>query len=174
MEENKEVVSVSGVISKEIFKKLFGYHIQSLNRVILTILLVGFFLYTWLILDLDWIFALIVALILWGIIKLMLTVVINFRSVKEYKSDKLMQNEVFLTISEDGIEQKRRKAEAFWEWDDILSIHEQKEMFLFYVSKNKAVLLPKSFMVNHEMIKLRKIIHNNALTQKVKLLEESE
>ena len=52
-------------------------------------------------------------------------------------------------------------------------ISKDMEMFLFYVSKNKAVLLPKSFMVNHEMIKHRKIIHNNALTQKVKLLEEA-
>ncbi|WP_404447657.1 YcxB family protein [Sutcliffiella horikoshii] len=173
MEEKKEIVSVSGVVSQEIFKKFLGYHIQSLNKMVLTVLLLGFFLYIWLILDLGWIFALITALILWGIIKLMLTIVMNLRSVKEYKSDKLMQNEVFLTISEDGIQQKRQKAEASWEWDDILSVHEQKEMFLFYVSKNKAVLLPKSFMVNHEMIKLRKIIHNNALTQKVKLLEGS-
>ncbi|WP_404460582.1 YcxB family protein [Sutcliffiella horikoshii] len=173
MEEKKEIISVSGVVSQEIFKKFLGYHIQSLNRMVLTVLLLGFFLYIWVMLDIGWFFALITAVILWGIIKLMLTIVINFRSAKEYKSDKLMQNEVFLTISEDGIQQKRRKAEAFWEWDDILSIHEQKDMFLFYVSKNKAVLLPKSFMVNHEMIKLRKIIHNNALTQKVKLLEGS-
>ncbi|NMH72145.1 YcxB family protein [Bacillus sp. RO2] len=174
MEEKKEIVAVSGVISQEIFKKFLGYHIQSLNKMVLTVLLMGFFLYIWLILDLGWFFSLITTLILWGTIKLMLSMVMNFRSVKEYKSDKLMQNEVFLTISEDGIQQKRRNAEAFWEWDDILSIQEQKDMFLFYVSKNKAVLLPKSFMVNHEMIKLRKIIHNNALTQNVRLLKEPE
>ncbi len=51
-------------------------------------------------------------------------------------------------------------------------MEEKKEMFLFYVSKNRAVLLPENFMLNHEMAMLRKIIHNNALTQKLKLLEE--
>lgn len=173
MEEKKDVVSVSGVISKEIFKKFLAHHVQALNRRVLTVLLTGLFLYSWLMLDLGWFFSLVTCLIILGIIKLLLTMLINFRSAREYKSDRLFQSEVFLTISEDGIQQRRRKSDAFWEWDDILSIHEKKDMFLFYVSKNKAVLLPKSFMVNHEMAMLRKIIHNNALTQKVNLLEEA-
>jgi hypothetical protein len=173
LEEKKETVSVSGVISEEMFQKFMAYHIKALNKVAMPVILSAFFLLVWLFVNLNWIASLIITIILWGIAHWMLAKSIKFRATKEYKSNRQIRNEVFLTFDEDGIRQKRHKSETFWEWDDIILIHEKRELFLFYVSKNTAVLLPKNFMVNHELTNLRKIIHNNALTQKVKLLEEA-
>jgi hypothetical protein len=171
--EEKETVSVSGVISKEMFQKYMAYHVNVENKYTFPIVLSAFFLCLWFVANINWFVSLIGTLLLGGFAMLLISVLIKLRATKEYKSDRQIMGEIFLAFSEDGIQQKRHKSEAFWEWDDVLTINEKKEMFLFYVSKNRAVLLPKNFMVNHEMIKLRKIIHNNALTQKVKLLEEA-
>lgn len=113
MEEKKETVSVSGVVSEEMFQKFMAYHIKAINKVVMPVALSAFFLLVWLFVNVNWIVSLILILILWGIANWMLAKSIKSRATKEYNSNRQIRNEVFLTIDEEGIRQKRHNSETF-------------------------------------------------------------
>ena len=68
------------------------------------------------------------------------------RAAKEYDSDTLIQQEIHITIHQQGITQEiKGRTRSFYEWGNIVKGYESKYLFLLYVSKNKAILLPKRF-----------------------------
>ncbi|WP_223702502.1 YcxB family protein [Sutcliffiella deserti] len=171
--ERKEEVAVSGMISLEMFKQYNVYHSKKLLRVVTLIVSIGYPLIL-LALDVVNVFvATLTGLVMWGILTALLPSAIKRRAAKEYKSDQMIKNELFITVNNEGIHQKVKRSVVYWDWNDINSIKEHKEMFLFYVSKNKAVILPQKFLFNDDQSRLRRIIQQNAVSQKVKLLEES-
>lgn len=96
--------------------------------------------------------------------------IIRIKASREYKSDQLIKNEFTYTFNENGINQKRGKSITYIEWNDIVSIQEYPPMFLIYVSKNKAIVLPKRFFKINEEIKLfKEIIIENVASEKNKI-----
>jgi hypothetical protein len=96
--------------------------------------------------------------------------VIRIKAGREYKSDHLIKNEITYTFSEDGINQKRGRSINYIEWNQIVSIKEYPPMFLIYVSKNKAMVVPKRFFECDEERKLfKKIIKENVTSEKNKI-----
>jgi YcxB-like protein len=82
----------------------------------------------------------------------------------------LIKNEFTYTFSENGINQKRGRSITYIEWNNIISIREYPPMFLIYVSINKAIVIPKRFFETNEEIKLfKKIINDNAMSEKTKI-----
>jgi hypothetical protein len=92
-------------------------------------------------------------------------VVIGVKATREYKSDQLIKNELIYTFSDTGINQKRRRSKNHIEWHEIVSIKEFSPMFLIYVSRNKAMVVPKRFFESDEQIKFFKKVINENVTQ---------
>ncbi|WP_399207852.1 YcxB family protein [Sutcliffiella rhizosphaerae] len=75
------------------------------------------------------------------------------------------------TFNDDSIIQKRGKSRNFIEWSEILVVHERKEMFQLYISKNKAILLNKGFFSSlNDKTQFKKIMTEHINPDKIKFL----
>ncbi|KSU63674.1 hypothetical protein AS034_05350 [[Bacillus] enclensis] len=101
-------------------------------------------------------------------------VIIRVKATREYKSDQLIKNELIYTFSDTGIIQKRGRSISAIDWNEIVSIKEFAPMFLIYVSRNKAMVIPKRFFESDEKIKLfKKMINENVTAEKNKITGNS-
>ncbi|KGP73376.1 YcxB family protein [Pontibacillus yanchengensis] len=108
-----------------------------------------------------------------GALYLLTTVGIKIRSSREYKSDPIIQREITYHFTDDGINQYLGRSTTYLEWKEVLSIYEHKEMFQLYISKNKAIVLPKRyFQSSDEVNQFKHIIHQHAHTNKVYITEQ--
>lgn len=98
-------------------------------------------------------------------------IVLYYRSTSEYKSDTQIKSEITYIFSGENIYQKKGKSNAHFEWNDIISVYEHQDMYLLYVSKYKAIIVPKRFFVAEGQEELfKQIVSNNITTPKVKWL----
>ncbi|TFB22898.1 YcxB family protein [Filobacillus milosensis] len=99
------------------------------------------------------IIALILGSVIGGISTFMLLITNRFVAKREYKSDQLIQEEMTLSIGPKGIEQKIRNSKTLFEWKHFIKFKEHPQLFQLYVSKNKALIIPKHFFETDEEIK---------------------
>lgn len=100
----------------------------------------------------------------------MLFVVLRVKSSREYKSDWILKKEVFYTISKTGIYQKIGKSHSLIEWKSILYVREHKDLFLIYLTKRAALILPKRYFESNEDVGcFKNMINKNLDTKKNKL-----
>ncbi|WP_170138910.1 YcxB family protein [Oceanobacillus chungangensis] len=93
-----------------------------------------------------------------------------FRTQKEYKSDRLIKSDLSYTINKEGINQKVRKSNNYIEWEDIYKFYEKKDMFLAYVSRNKAIILPKRYFNTYdEIVTLKNLVRERLKEKKIKI-----
>ena len=156
--ENNEI-KVSGLISEDAMKEYIVFH-SNRTRIWYVILAISlyFVLLQVALPDVSIIFILVASLFMGMIVWFMVPKMYSKKGIKEYRSDQLMQQEVFYTINAEGIYQKVRRSEMLTRWEDISSIHETKNLFLFYISKNKAIVIPQKFLLKSEMQRLRQLI----------------
>ncbi|MBM7587638.1 hypothetical protein JOC86_004212 [Bacillus pakistanensis] len=174
MDENKEIL-ISGTLNYKEFKKYFRYHTRKLVwGYFLFVVVLFLFLFRDSMFE-DWfsvVFTLVLSFILSGVFTLILMFLMQMRVRKEYKSDQLIKNQITYRISDEGIHQKNGRSNAYFEWGNIISAHEHKELFLLYISKNKAVVLPKRYFNSSEEISsFKKVVGKNVLTKKVKMMK---
>ncbi|WP_216831526.1 YcxB family protein [Alkalihalobacterium elongatum] len=106
-----------------------------------------------------------------GLILLIMWVILKIRIRNEYNSDQILQNELTYIITCDGITQKIKKSINNIEWNDIIAVYEHNELFQLYISKNKAIVLPKKFFTSVKDADLfKKVIIQNVKIKKVKLM----
>ncbi|MGD6802187.1 YcxB family protein [Rossellomorea vietnamensis] len=170
---------VSGSITKKDFINHNRYHIKKFNRRVLLLSFILFMAYfvinSWNFIEdlLDWTFSIVLGLIfaLFFSSVLFWQLIIRLRAGKEYKSDQLLQNEITYIFSSEELQQKIRKSSNYFEWHDFLIIYERPDMFQLFISRNKAILLPKNhFRSKAEEEKLKKLISENVRKEKVKFL----
>ena len=139
-------ISLRGIVSYEDYKKYVNFHWRKM-RVLFTIVCAVIYIpITTYLVYLPLIGRLIGAIVLGVLIWYMIPILNNFKVKQEFKSDQLIKNEMSITVSPAGVQQKVKNNEANLDWDDIIEIHETKDMFVFYISKNKAILIPQSFL----------------------------
>jgi YcxB-like protein len=92
-------------------------------------------------------------------------VIIRVKATREYKSDQLIKNEFIYIFNDTGILQKRGRSINAIDWNEIVSIKEFSPLFLIYVSRNKAMVIPKRFFGSVEELTLFKRIINENVTQ---------
>lgn len=92
-----------------------------------------------------------------------------FRSKREFKSDKLIQSEITYDVTTEGVHQQVKRMSSFFEWSDFLKVQELEHMFLLYLSKNKAVVLPKRHFQTWDDINLfRDFVAAHVVSSKLK------
>lgn len=178
---SSDTLSLSGYITKKDFINHNRYHFTRFNRILfifsfLTFISI-FLFYTWNLeentdfriftLILGTSIALIVSSLgfLWG------KLVHRIRAANEYKSDQLIKSEISLILSPQEIEQKIRRSTNYYPWSEIIAAYEHKDMFRLYISKNKAILIPKTFFTSQdEMEQLKELVNKNMEKGKIKLL----
>ena len=106
---------------------------------------------------------LIVALFVSWLVRLL----IQRRATNEYKSDNLIQQEINFTVNELGITQEiKDRSKGFFDWESIIKGYEFEKTFILYVSKNKAILLPKRFVKSTEDLEqLKKMVRQKTKIQ---------
>ncbi|WP_423190444.1 YcxB family protein [Alkalibacterium sp. f15] len=92
------------------------------------------------------------ALLLSGLLYLFSKQLKKRQSIEEYKSDQLIKQMVNYTFDADGMTQLIKSSNNQYEWDDFFKARENKAMFLLYLSKNKALILPKRFFDSQKQI----------------------
>ncbi|WP_345240653.1 YcxB family protein [Pontibacillus salipaludis] len=152
--EKREPVTVSGTLTVDEFKKYQAYHVRRINLSFFFVLLVLFTYMFVSVIDAIWFisiwFAALFALVPSGFFLLSVKTFNRHRAKKEFESDSIAHNEMTYTFSEEGVHQKVRRSDNYYEWSDFSSLEETPELFLLYVSKRKAIVLPKRFFKNKE------------------------
>lgn len=170
---NNKRLSIKGTLSLEDFIKYNKYH---LNKTVTIYFIICFFILFAIIQgplsgDLFFIiiFAGIPSLIISSLLFLFAKTVNKQRAIKEFNSDQLIKKETMYSFSSEGIEQKIRRSSNYFEWDDFLFAIEREEIFLLYVSKHKAIVLPKSFFSStNEIVLFKGIVSTNMEASKVR------
>ncbi|TYS58523.1 YcxB family protein [Sutcliffiella horikoshii] len=94
---------------------------------------------------------------------------VKVKASSEYKSDQLIKNEMTYTFNANEIQQKFDRSIGYYDWNQIQAAYESKDMFRLYVSRAKAIILPKRFFSSEVEIQLLKsLIKENLSKEKVK------
>lgn len=170
--ENKEEVIAKGKLEYTEFKKYTALnHKRKLLFYFVSLFLLGTSLLFYVLYDSeDFIYVFLLSLVLALIITVIMTGLFFFLlrvlSLKDYKSDHMLKKETFYTISKKGISQKTGKSHFLVEWTNIFSIREHKGLFLIYLNKQTALIIPKRYFSSEREIRLFKDIINNNLDSK--------
>lgn len=166
-----EELSLSGKLTLEDFVQYNHYHVNKLLKGYFVLCFIVLFIIFLIPMSGDWLpillWAGIPSLILSGLLYLYASKVRKHMAVKEYKSDQIIKHTISYTFSREGITQNVRRSHNFFEWDDFLKAQEQEDMFLLYLSKNKAIVLPKRFFLSPAQIKdFRYLVSDNVTDSK--------
>lgn len=152
--EIKSEINVSGLLTLDDYKQYTRYHTkvrQLISFLIIFVVLILVNLRNLDTLDIATIFfVFIFSVIFSGLLLLYMRFITMWRFTKEYKSDQLIQREIHYTFNEDGVIQQNGRSRSYIEWHDIRKGYEHPDMYLLYLSKNKAIVLPKDFFDDGE------------------------
>ncbi|QKY68864.1 YcxB family protein [Lentibacillus sp. CBA3610] len=165
-------VAINGILTYEDFKKYTKYHQQKIvvNYFFVSIIvsMAVFSLILPVSLFLLFLVYLPLSLLISGAVTLTFMLMARLLSRREYKSDRAAKSEMSYVINNQGILQKRGKSSTYFEWDDIIKAYENKELFRLYVSKSKAIVLPKRFFSTKDDIEsFKSILRENLDTKRV-------
>ncbi len=91
---------------------------------------------------------------------------------KQFRTNKLLQQETEYTISENGIHRKSESFDSTYKWYDIYKIIEKENMFIIYESSNSVLILPKRFFYSdNELARLKELIKEKMDADKYKMLK---
>lgn len=91
---------------------------------------------------------------------------------KNFTSESMLKLEQRFTVNMIGINLQTDKSNATFEWNDILSANEIEKLFILYVAKNKAILIPKRYFSSEEEIEsFRLTIKSRVNVKNLNLLE---
>ncbi|WP_313134368.1 YcxB family protein [Anaerocolumna sp.] len=91
---------------------------------------------------------------------------------KQFRTNKLLQQETEYTISENGIHRKSESFDSTYKWYDIYKIIEKENMFIIYESSNSVLILPKRFFnSDKELAKVKELIKEKMDADKYKMLK---
>jgi hypothetical protein len=90
--------------------------------------------------------AIVLAVVLWYITRSS----ISKKSRKAFESDNLAKQPQNYIISDEGIQYESESGEGQIKWEDIYKIGETGSLFAFFVSSNRALILPKRFFQSEE------------------------
>ncbi|SFC69199.1 YcxB-like protein [Alkalibacterium subtropicum] len=167
----EEIIQISGKLTLEDFIKYNHYHLGKLLKVYFVLCFIVLFFVFQIPMSGD----IILIILISGIPSLLLSSLLYYFAkrtrrhfaVREYKSDQLIKLTISYTFKQEGVTQVVRKSQNQYEWTDFLKAREHKEMYLLYLSKNKAMVLPKRFFQTEDQMRRFKslIVQNLSQTE---------
>lgn len=148
--ESKSEVSFKGKLTFGYYKKFSFYHVRKKFLLILPILFIALTILFSRIFDTN----IILLPLFFSIITASIPIIVFYIRIEgAYYSDSLLKLEQSYVADTDGICIKTEQTNAKFLWSDIIAGKEYKDMFILYVSKIKAIIIPKSFFSKEEDIK---------------------
>ncbi|SFM10821.1 YcxB family protein [Salibacterium qingdaonense] len=91
--------------------------------------------------------------------------IIKYKFKKQNQRNSMMEDGVTYIFQQDGFHEKRTKEQAFMEWHRLHGVRERRDFFQLYLTKERAVVVPKHFFKGETDIQqLRGILrHQNDL-----------
>ncbi|MDX8045266.1 YcxB family protein [Gracilibacillus sp. S3-1-1] len=114
----------------------------------------------------------IVATLVALIFSFLLNLLLRLLGRREFNSDLISKNEIKYIIDDEGIRQQvTERMHNFIEWRYIIKYYESEDLFRLYVSRRKAIIIPKRFFVSNDDLKVFKKIVNQNISR-VKLMRK--
>ncbi|MCP3026456.1 YcxB family protein [Halobacillus sp. A5] len=178
MKENQKIMA-SGKLTSADYRRHNNYHMKKVKLFYFLAAFALFFFVSFQSLEgpllFSVIFTAIVSFLLAGIMVLFLIIMINFRATREYKKNIPLQNEAVYTFRPGNIHQKTKNATNRFKWSDLMAVHEHKDMFQLYLSKQNAMIVPKWFFQSEDDVQAFKtMVKNQSNTKQIKLRKEKQ
>lgn len=161
----KNTFTIESTLSLKDYKTFITYH-QRISMLVRALLILAVLLYvgldTW---PTSPLFVGIISLVLSLLGVVIMLKILHNQGRKEYESDQTVKNSILYVFNSEGVQQKKQKSNSYYKWTDINHVYERKEQFNLYVSKNKAIILPKRYFKSIEEIDLFKTILNENLNK---------
>ncbi|MBC9825400.1 hypothetical protein GLO26_06100 [Carnobacterium inhibens] len=91
------------------------------------------------------------------------------RARKEYKSDPASNKEKLYVINEEGIVYSIEGSSAQYRWKDFRKVQEYKDMLIFYVAPQRAILIPiRLFESSEDVEKVKELTQENVDSKSIK------
>ncbi|GGF13539.1 hypothetical protein GCM10010954_10340 [Halobacillus andaensis] len=174
MKENQRL-TVSGALTVGDYRRHNNYHMKKVKLIYFLAAFALFFYVSFRSMEGPWLISLlvtsVVSFLLAGFVLLFLILMINVRATREFNKDRRLQSEITYIFRSMDIKQKFEKSVNQYQWSDLLSVQEQKDLFQLYVSKHHALILSKWFFDTEEEIDTFKaMIKKYADTNQIKFL----
>ncbi|GGI11510.1 YcxB family protein [Gottfriedia solisilvae] len=167
-----ESITFAGKLTFDEFKKYNFYHTK--RKLVYSFLVVLIYLtvcFKFIFPQFRLVVLFIVCVILAILITALFRFIIYLRVRKEFKSDNLIKNEINFVADNEGIHQKVKSSNLCIEWDDIISAFENEDLFRLYISRNKAIVIPKRYFCSEDDVTtFKKLINEKLAIKQVSLL----
>jgi len=106
---------------------------------------------------------------IWLLILFVFIFIRTYFSVKKiFYSNKMIQESISYTFTNENIETKGETFDAEFGWDSVYKVKEKKEWFLIYQTVQVMNMVPKKYFTKDQILKLREIIKNNNVKAKLR------
>ena len=100
-----------------------------------------------------------------------LKVILKFFNKHHYDRNPLLKQKMKYMINAKSIRLTSDRLQSKYVWEDIISTKEYKDMFLLYVTKTSALILPKRHFQNKEdIIRFKELLEEKINPKKLKLM----
>ncbi|MCO7125450.1 YcxB family protein [Sporolactobacillus shoreicorticis] len=161
----KEIIKFGGRLTYKEFKMFNYYHSKKIVRIGFLTLWITVFLIN--LTSMSWIPSLIISSIIALLTMTLIKVLLNFRISKEFRSDQVLKKDAQFVVHGNGVTILREKSKTQYDWNDIISFQQYKELFLLYVSKNRAIIIPRRYFNSVQESQLFKQLMATNLSKKI-------
>ncbi|WP_353958598.1 YcxB family protein [Sporolactobacillus laevolacticus] len=166
-------IEFGGTGSFDDYKKLVFYARRKSLIIMMTCYFLVLFFIIMTTIPLVWFVSAILSLIATFAVFILAVLLLYFRIKREYASNKSMKQEIRYVANKDGLTQTKGVSKVHYEWDDLISAYEYKDLFRVHVSKFLAIVLPKRFFKNDDDIsEFRRLIRASMPEKKVYLSKQ--
>ncbi|WP_176557807.1 YcxB family protein [Sporolactobacillus terrae] len=160
----KEVMKFGGRLTYKEFKTFNRFHLKRIVQISFITLWITVFLIN--LTNKSWIPSLTISLIIAILTILLIKILLNARVRKEFRSDQVLKKDAQFVVYDSGITILRENSKTHYDWTAISSFQQYKALFLLYVSKNKAIVIPRRYFSSVQEIQLFKQLIAKNLSQK--------
>ncbi|MCO7176505.1 YcxB family protein [Sporolactobacillus kofuensis] len=162
---DNEVMKFGGRLTYKEFKKFNHYHLKKIFQITFVAIWIICFLIN--LISMSWIPALVISLIITILAIILVRILLIFRVRNEFQSDRVLKKEVQFVVHDNGVNILIENSITQYDWNDIISFQQYKEeLFLLYVSKNKAIVIPRRYFSSVQDIQLFKRLISTNLSKK--------
>ncbi len=147
-------INIEGQLTYEEFKQYSRHHSRKvLTRYFLIVFLISIMgVYFMAFDDLGWFLTISLPLSITYMGYITLKVVLKFFNKQHYDRNPMLKQKMKYMINAKSIRLTSDRLQSRYVWDEILSTTEYKDMFLLYVTKTSALILPKRYFKSKEEI----------------------
>ncbi|RXJ02453.1 YcxB family protein [Anaerobacillus alkaliphilus] len=166
-------ITLEGQLTYEEFKQYSRYHSRKvLTRYFIIVFLVSIIgVYIMAYDELGWFLTISLPLSITYMGFITLKIVLNFFNKMHYDRNPTLKQRMKYMINAKSIRLTGNSLQSKYVWEDILSTTEYKDMFLLYVTKTSALILPKRYFKNKEdIVRFKGLLEEKINPKKLKLI----